>query len=198
MRLRQSDAAQRSEDTEGVSDAASLEGSGVPLKQVLTNIITFKATGHIHIYIYATHIHQLPQKSGNSYMILQKTHFFQSGTGIVVPAHSGTKISTWACYITAYFCHSLPFWLQHLPLVDSTGIAEVQLMFTVHFWMMQRRKIKKQTTFQHPIPLHLWTSRKIHLLERGLLREKNEKRLRCQNHSQMLRATRVQSARRCP
>jgi hypothetical protein len=85
-----------------------------------------------------------------------------------------------------------------LPLVDSTGIAEVQLMFTVHFWMMQRRKIKKQTTFQHPKPLHLWTSRKIHLLERGLLREKNEKRLRCQNHSQMLRATRVQSARRCP
>ena len=146
MRLRQSDAAQRSEDTEGVSDAASLEGSGVPLKQVLTNIITFKATGHIHIYIYATHIHQLPQKSRIG-MILQKTHFFLSGTGIVVPAHFGTRISTWACYITAYFCHSLPFWLQHLPLVDSTGIAEVQLMFTVHFLMMQRRKIKKQTTF---------------------------------------------------
>ena len=55
VRLRQSDAAQRSEDTEGVSDAASLEGSGVPLKQVLTNIITFKATGHTYIYICHTY-----------------------------------------------------------------------------------------------------------------------------------------------
>ena len=87
-----------------------------------------------------------------------------------MPAHFGTIISPWTCLSPFLPQFASLFTALHLPFVASTSIAEVQLMFAVHFEMTPGFKIKKQTT-SYTIPLYLWTSRRP-LVGPGLLEEK--------------------------
>jgi hypothetical protein len=88
---------------------------------------------------------QLPRKNRNSYNFARYL-FFQSGTRIGVPAHFGTSISPWTCLSPFLPQFASLFTALHLPLVASTSIPEIQLMFAVHFEMTPGFKIKKQTT----------------------------------------------------